>query len=330
MKTRPIAAFCHNLGLLYGAFGVHKKGCHVECANIDMGLEKVSSVKDYLEDISHAVQQNLGKNTTNGPDGTISVKTMSSVAIVESCVRDLMRTIQNIDPNYVVDLQSCLTLQVESLHSIYHLKNTDLLHMLEHAKSYGTIIKESLKRVCSWSVYYYTSEISYYPVPQNQIQFADIPKLDLLPVVRMEKEEREALREWAKTYGKTVRQCNVRQETCSYKCGTLPLYAYEVVPQPGQTIDLAEPDEPASDSDSDAADGPDSEPSDQDSEYGSDSSDNYSLESDGAESDGDDDRDETGRLGAWHGEKADQNDALNFLPKTTKSGRTIKVNLKYM
>ena len=33
-------------------------------------------------------------------------------------------------------------------------------------------------------------------------------------------------------YGKSVKQRNVRQETCSYKAETLPLYAYETPNQP--------------------------------------------------------------------------------------------------
>jgi hypothetical protein len=34
------------------------------------------------------------------------------------------------------------------------------------------------------------------------------------------------LYEWANTHGKCVRQRTVRQETTSYKCGTLPLNMY--------------------------------------------------------------------------------------------------------
>ena len=86
-----------------------------------------------------------------------------------------------------------------------------------------------MKRVCRWSVYYYTSSSSYYPV-----LFQTSPRLDPLPTVYIEKEARERLRDWANTFGKTVNQCSVRQETCSYKCGTLALYASEQATTPSE------------------------------------------------------------------------------------------------
>ncbi len=78
--------------------------------------------------------------------------------------------------------------------------------MLEYDKAFGSTIKDTMKRVYRWSVYYYTSSSSYYPVPSNQIAFSDIPRLDPLPTVYIEKEARERLREWANTFGATV-QC---------------------------------------------------------------------------------------------------------------------------
>lgn len=132
-----------------------------------------------------------------------------------------------IHPHYHANLHSCLTLQVESFHAMNHLKNNSLLHMLEHSQAFGNTVKEMLKRQCQWAVHYFTKRQSYYPVPKCNIKFADIPKLDPLPPVQMCNEERVAMREWALAFGKTGKQRNARQETCSYKAGTLPLYAYE-------------------------------------------------------------------------------------------------------
>jgi hypothetical protein len=42
----------------------------------------------------------------------------------------------------------------------------------------------------------------------------------------MQKDDVKLLYEWANTHGKCVRQRTVRQETTSYKCGTLPLNMY--------------------------------------------------------------------------------------------------------
>ena len=55
------------------------------------------------------------------------------------------------------------------------------------------------------------------------------------------------MREWANAFGKTVRQRNVRQETCSYRAGTMPLYAYEKEHLPGDAVDLLDHYESESD-----------------------------------------------------------------------------------
>ena len=42
----------------------------------------------------------------------------------------------------------------------------------------------------------------------------------------MQKDDVKLLYKWVNTHGKCVRQRTVRQETTSYKCGTLPLNMY--------------------------------------------------------------------------------------------------------
>ena len=146
----------------------------------------------------------------------------------------------------------------------------------------------------------------------------------------MAREQKEALREWANAYGKTVRQRNVRQDTCAYKAGTLPLYAYEKQCPPTHPIDLTLP-----------------EPGPQDeevhSEYDSDSS-IASIESIREESDSSDvetvhsDSDSSeamdSDLRSSLGQKRSQNTAvlgpLNFMPKNTRTGRQIKISYKYL
>ena len=103
-------------------------------------------MKNYLVGITHEVHENLGKKSTNGPDGTISAKTLQSVDILDFSVNMMQRECKMNDESLSnINLRSCLTLQVESLHSIHHLKNTD---MLEYVKAFGSTIKETLKRVC--------------------------------------------------------------------------------------------------------------------------------------------------------------------------------------
>ncbi|MCP3952582.1 MAG: hypothetical protein GY697_10265 [Desulfobacterales bacterium] len=78
VDTLPIATFCQNLGMLYSAFGVHKKGTNLERPSIEDGLVKMSIV-NFLVGITHEVQEHLRKRNTNGPDGTFSAKTLQSV-----------------------------------------------------------------------------------------------------------------------------------------------------------------------------------------------------------------------------------------------------------
>lgn len=114
------------------------------------------------------MQDDIGKTTTNGPEGTVSAKTKESVKLIDSALRHLQETAMELNPLFTVDLRSCLTFQVESLHAVQHLKNNDLPHMLEHAIAFGNTVKESLKRLSVWSAYYFTSESSYYPVPKKR------------------------------------------------------------------------------------------------------------------------------------------------------------------
>ena len=54
----------------------------------------------------------------------------------------------------------------------------------------------------------FTSTTAYYPFPHSQLRHLDIPKLKALPVVQMEKEQKEALCEWANADEKIVLQHN--------------------------------------------------------------------------------------------------------------------------
>ena len=55
---------------------------------------------------------------------------------------------------------------------------------------------KDLKPLSHWFVHYFTSTPTYYPFPNNQIRFLDIPKLEALLVVQME-EHTDAVLKWA-------------------------------------------------------------------------------------------------------------------------------------
>ena len=192
------------------------------------GLRLVQEANDAIKEMTDDARGYVGKENTNGPKGTISKKTLESVQMMVDNLLDLQAQTHRVNPHYEVDLQSCLTLQVESLHAVHHHKTNDLPHMLEHAIAFGNTVRESIKQMCKWAAYYYTGNESYYPVPHNQIQLQDIPQMGHLPVVHQPLDRTKQMIAWAQAYGKTLKQKSVRQQTCSYSCNILPLNCYDV------------------------------------------------------------------------------------------------------
>ena len=89
---------------------------------------------------------------------------------------ELLRNITNVSPEYKdsIDWQTLLTTQVENLHAVSHSKH-ETFSALQYAIDFGTISKESLKRMTKWGAKYYTHPSSYYtcllytsPSPRDQ------------------------------------------------------------------------------------------------------------------------------------------------------------------
>ena len=89
----------------------------------------------------------------------------------------------------------------------------------------GTIVKESMKRITSWSAKYYTRDKSYYPVPQSSMPLSAVASMSPLPSETISKKNEAAMREWLDNY-RPVRQRTVRSETTKGKAGALPLAVY--------------------------------------------------------------------------------------------------------
>ena len=245
-----------------------------------------------------------GKNTTNGPDGTVSSKTLTSVQMVADGVQKLNENIQMLNEDYQIDMASCMTGQVESIHSTHHHKHQAGAHVIDYARSFGNTVKEGLKRTTRWAAHYYTNKKSYYPIPSNSIMFWDIPFLPSLPPIEISDENQEYMREWARDNGKSVRQHTVRQETTKYKAGTLPLNMYEIHNPVGQRIHFHQVDDLDGLAVFDEVD---------ECQNGQDGQDEYSDES------GSSDTEESESSGK-EGETT-----LSFL-KTIRSGRSITIN----
>ncbi len=162
----------------------------------------------------------------NGPQGAVSHQCALSVEMIEKELRRLRRLLDTLNPEYNVNLHTCLTVQVENLHALSHFKS-QFPTMLLYARNLANTVNESIKRVVPWAAYYYTHEKSYYPVLKQSTPLERMPKMDhLKPVSNLSNEEQNLMREWASTHGKAVRQRSVRQETTMFKAGTLPLNMY--------------------------------------------------------------------------------------------------------
>jgi hypothetical protein len=156
---------------------------------------------------------------------SVSSRTMKSVAMMARSVLKLMQILKSTQPTFTPNLCSCLTVMVENLHAVSHLKH-GLPTKLEYARDFGRIHHESVKRMVKWAAYYFTHAGSYYPVPESSLSLCDIPKLTKPEGRKATKEDLMALHDWARLHGKCVRQRTVRQDNTKYRAGTLPLNMY--------------------------------------------------------------------------------------------------------
>ena len=95
-----------------------------------------------------------------------------------------------------INLLSCMALDVENCNSTVHIEQAHL-SMLEYCRSFGLMMKESIKRTTEWAAYYHTSRRSWYPKPEETIPFSRVPTTKL------------GTGHWTSSYGAAVRQRTV-------------------------------------------------------------------------------------------------------------------------
>ena len=140
--------------------------------------------------------------TLNGPQGSVAAKTVDSVRLIKWTLERLK---QNLDQHGYVhaNLLSCMTLDVENLHSAVHHKSLVSTAFL-YAWDFGTTAKEGLKRTVYWSAYYYISPGSWYMVPDRSLGLFDIPAMQQPPAVTSTSGQIAVMRECSRTYGVSV------------------------------------------------------------------------------------------------------------------------------
>ena len=93
-----------------------------------------------------------------------------------------------------INLQSCMTLDVENLHSVVHHKS-QVFMPFQYARDFGSTAKEGLKRTTSWSAYYYTSRGLWYPGTERSLGLFEILPISLPPVVKASQDEISMMQE---------------------------------------------------------------------------------------------------------------------------------------
>ena len=207
---------------------MHKKGQSPPPRTLPEATEKVKECKEILAEYEKSVRSvpECSKMTLNGPQGTVSAVTVRSVDMLHWGL-DRMRSLSSALSFDATNLLSCMTLDVEHLHSTSHIKHP-LLSKKEYCRDLGNTIKESTKRLSSSTVYYYTSErSSWYPDPEHEIPLASLPSIPQLPVAKLSEKSVEEMRNYALTYGAAVRQRTNRQETTMARHGTMPEMIYQ-------------------------------------------------------------------------------------------------------
>ena len=136
-------------------------------------------------------------------------------------MRRVHDSITTINKDFLDNVEFCtlLTTVVENLHAVSHFKH-ETFTVLQYSQDFGTITKESLKRITKWGAKYFTHDKSYYPVPQTSMEFANINFMQQLLSEEISPETETAMKELVEKY-RPVRQRTVRGETTKDKAGSL-------------------------------------------------------------------------------------------------------------
>ena len=154
-------------------------------------------------------------------------------------MRRLHYSITAINNDFLHDVELCAlrTTYVENLHQVCHCKH-ETFTILQHSQDFGTITKESIKRITKWEAKYFTHGKLYYPAPQTSMEFANINFMQLLLSEEISPDTETAMKELVEKY-RPVRQRKVRGESTKEKEGALPPAVYSKE-QDCNTVDLME------------------------------------------------------------------------------------------
>ena len=225
--------FLEQIQLLYRTFGVHLKGSPAKHHSVDEVIKALEGISQFctswLADIQSYTQK---RGVVQGQEGIISSKTIASIKMMLWSAKELKKTISYISPEFIkhVKPSSILTLVVKHLFSKMRARN-DTPTVLEFAYLFGPTIKEVLKELTDCGYHYFTGSGSHYErSDQLPLQFEDLTIIPKPSAVTMVTKDQEILCHWRDSFGKSVRQLTVRNQSTKDNVGTLPLYAYMLAP----------------------------------------------------------------------------------------------------
>ena len=146
--------FLKHLGILYDTFGITCKASTSQPITPEQVIQNLNRVDEYIKAMAMNVKETNNvkeDSTTNGPQATVSQKTQTSIELLLNGVKSLMSKVTDVIPNYkdTIDWKKLLTTIVENLHAVSYYKH-ETFDTLQYATDFGTISKESLKRITKW------------------------------------------------------------------------------------------------------------------------------------------------------------------------------------
>ena len=128
--------------------GSTKKGQGQSKINISDAIDILQEVNNELSEFTQQVKTKLGiDRQPNGPEGCLSSLTVRSIDMTLSSVKRLSALITEFNPAYLpeVNLEPCLTIMVENLHAISHIKQQFLVSCIHESEFFPSRVKHTFK-----------------------------------------------------------------------------------------------------------------------------------------------------------------------------------------
>ena len=156
-SLKQTAAFWNAVGNIYKAFSVHEKHQSYRLCSIQEAVGLVSDTLQFLRGNEESIRREVANlpRTLNGPQGNVASKTVASVEMLKGGLEKLQYVLE-LHGYSALNLLSCMTLDVENIHSVVHHKDP-LCTVLDYARNFGNAAKEGLKRTSHWGAYYFTN-----------------------------------------------------------------------------------------------------------------------------------------------------------------------------